>query len=269
MPFTAAHPLAVIPVHRWLQRWTLPSALVIGSITPDLSYALPFRIARTQSHSIPGLVWFCLPVGCAAYVIFHLALKYPLISLAPARFRERLGSVAGASRRLPSVSWSVVLTSLLLGAATHVAWDSFTHGGGLPVRMFDVLRVPVFAIGSHEILAYRVLQHVSTLVGLVLLWRWVARWLNDAAIEPVPVLALTPSERLVVVATLMTVPVVWGLVVALSHLLGPINGSVVHRALARGFKSSLAASGMVLLGYSAWWYLWWSPRSAEASSSRR
>lgn len=268
MPFTIAHPVAVIPLHRYLRRWTVPSALAIGSIVPDLSYLFPFGVARGDSHSLGGLFWFCLPVGCGAYLIFHLVLKRPLISLAPAGVRDRLSSIDSGSRRLPSVPWLAVLGSLLLGAATHLVWDAFTHGGGLAVRTSDLLRVPLFTVGSYRVLRYTVLQHGSTLFGILVLSWWLRRWLRSAAAGPEPMFSLTPSERFVAVATMLAIPAAWGLAVALSNLSGSGSGPTMRIALGRGVVSALSALGVSLLGFSAWWHLWWTPASDARLKAR-
>ena len=68
LPFPT-HPVAVLPLKRWRPRWFNGVALVLGSMAPDLAYALdgsgwpvwPF------SHEYAGLFGWCLPitlVGC-------------------------------------------------------------------------------------------------------------------------------------------------------------------------------------------------------------
>ncbi|MGH8296134.1 MAG: DUF4184 family protein, partial [Steroidobacteraceae bacterium] len=44
MPFTLAHPAAVLPLRRAPLLRTVP--LIIGSMTPDVPYFLPWRIAK-------------------------------------------------------------------------------------------------------------------------------------------------------------------------------------------------------------------------------
>ena len=39
------------------------SALVVGSVAPDLGYLLYLAPAGTVSHTVAGLFVFCLPVG--------------------------------------------------------------------------------------------------------------------------------------------------------------------------------------------------------------
>jgi Domain of unknown function (DUF4184) len=63
MPFTFAHPAIAVPLLRPLGCYGVLSALVIGSLAPDLAYVLPLSVPRHKSHSLTGLLWFCLPVG--------------------------------------------------------------------------------------------------------------------------------------------------------------------------------------------------------------
>jgi hypothetical protein len=69
--------------------------------------------------------------------------------------------------RLPDASWLAVAVSLLLGAASHLAWDAFTHPSAPVVRALDVLRAPLFAVGSYQVFTYKVLQHGGTLLGVL------------------------------------------------------------------------------------------------------
>ena len=80
MPYPFAHPAAVLP----MGRFGVPSALAIGSIAPDLWHFAPL-VDRAHSHGADALLWFCLPVGVAAYLLFHLVLKAPLIALVARR----------------------------------------------------------------------------------------------------------------------------------------------------------------------------------------
>jgi hypothetical protein len=63
------------------------------------------------------------------------------------------------------------LLSLVIGIATHLVWDSFTHGDGYVVTHVPLLSATAFG----DLTWARLLQHVSTVVGLVViavyLWR--------------------------------------------------------------------------------------------------
>jgi hypothetical protein len=70
LPFTGSHPAAVLP----LLRTPLPaSALVIGSLTPDLPYYVPIRLAgfyppvtlRGPTHTLWGVLTLDVVIGGA------------------------------------------------------------------------------------------------------------------------------------------------------------------------------------------------------------
>jgi hypothetical protein len=155
VPYPFAHPAAVLPLVRPMGRFAVPSALAIGSIVPDLWHFVPL-VDRAASHSLAGLVWFCLPAGLLVYVLFHVLLKEPLIAL----ISPRLASFS--PRGLPRVAWRAVVVSLLVGALTHLIWDELTHSNS--------------AEGPNW------LQHVNTLAGSGVLGWWIAAKLRHAAI---------------------------------------------------------------------------------------
>ena len=83
MPFTVSHVAAVLPGHRLLARAQVFSAAVIGSMVTDFGLLLPEKLARWQTHSIPALLHFCLPVGLAAYVLMLLLIKPAVLQIVP------------------------------------------------------------------------------------------------------------------------------------------------------------------------------------------
>ena len=170
MPYPFAHPAAVLPLIGPMGRSAVPSALVTGSIVPDLWYFVPLA-TRETGHSAAGLILFCLPAGLLCYVVFHLLLKQPLIDLLSPRLARF------AAQRLPQRPWHAVLLCLLIGSATHLAWDSFTHEEGLVVEAFPALQAQLFAIGAYPVRVFQLLQHASTLLGtaFVAWWLW-RRW---------------------------------------------------------------------------------------------
>jgi hypothetical protein len=165
VPYPFAHPVAVLPLVRPMGRFAVPSALVIGSVVPDLWYFVPF-VSRADSHSAAALFWFCLPVGFAAYAMFHLLLKHPLIALLPHAVSRRLGSFT--SPGLPAVPWHAVIFSLLVGALTHIVWDGLTHSN------------------DHAIHGHNWLQHANTALGTAILAWWVWHKLRRAPVSAPP-----------------------------------------------------------------------------------
>jgi hypothetical protein len=181
MPLTIAHPAAAIPLQKALKQYGILSALIIGSLVPDYAYFPYMPVDRIQSHSFLGMFWFCLPVGLITYYVFHGFMKKPLTSLLPAglagRFEPHTKSDSKVSKGL---TFFAVCLSLWLGTATHLLWDSFTHEDGIAVSSIPFLQAQLFSIGSYDVIVYKILQHVSSIGGALLLAYWGFRWLQQS-----------------------------------------------------------------------------------------
>jgi membrane-bound metal-dependent hydrolase YbcI (DUF457 family) len=253
VPFTFAHPAAAVPLLRPLARYGVLSALVIGSMTPDFSYFLPFRISRSQSHSIAGLFWFCVPAGLIAYVAFHWLLARPLVDLLPARLRVRLLPVIDAHVDAP---WRAVIVSLFVGAATHIAWDAFTHAGAPLVRVSRALRFHLVTISGYPLSVYTVLQHLSTALGFALIALWIWRWARSAEADRDAARGGLSSggRAAAIVAIAAVIVVLWseskGLRPMREHTLRGVQ-FFLRRAVPSGISSTTAA----LLLYALIWQI--------------
>jgi hypothetical protein len=182
MPFTLSHPAAAIP---FLRTRLVPSALVIGCMAPDFEYFIHFAPEGGFGHTLAGVFLFDLPAAFIALWLFHVYAKDPLYTWLPAsvRRRIRLGPAALPVRNI--AQFALVLLSILIGVATHILWDSFTHKGLWPYRhwrfLHRLVQLPVY--GPMEYL--RVLQHASTVLGAAVLLLWFWRWFRRTApIEP-------------------------------------------------------------------------------------
>ena len=174
MPLTIAHAVAAIPLRRPLGRLGVLAALVIGSITPDLPLFLPLPFGRNTTHTALALLWFCLPAGILAYLLYDLVLDRPLRALMPEGFQRRRDA-------RPAVWSPAVLVSLLLGAATHSTRDAFTHGGSAGFgEWLPVIETRLFTVSGYTVYVFSVLQHLSTTFGLILLAVWIWRWYHRA-----------------------------------------------------------------------------------------
>jgi membrane-bound metal-dependent hydrolase YbcI (DUF457 family) len=218
MPFTLAHPAAAVPLRRVLGNSGVLSALVIGSLTPDFAYFLPWNVdlmeARGGTHSLLGILWFCLPVGLLAYGIFHALVKHPVLLLLPEGLHARLTPVANG---VPGTGvgrysfWAVIL-SLGVGALTHPLWDGFTHYGSLGMQFLPVLGTTVAQVFGQTVRLYNVLQHASTVLGLSLLTWWTVRWYRAAPGAGVAGPRLPERTRVAIVATIVGVTALGSLV---------------------------------------------------------
>lgn len=252
MPHTFAHPAAAILLRRLLGSFGVPAALVIGSMVPDVVYFIRGYVSRVQSHGLAGLFWFCLPVGLVSYGAFH-ALVAPLVhAIAPSRVRDRLPETwsRGALPRRGAVA---VAVSVILGAATHLVWDSFTHRSSAVVRAVPMLHAPLFAWQGNTVHVFTVLQHGSTLLGLTLLAWWWNRWLRATP----PRAAIAPPStfvRRVLVAALALPPVLVGSALGWDHVdPGAGFANQLRQFLGRGFFAGGAALLVSLLVVGAVW----------------
>src|SRR3954470_12772459 len=166
MPFTLSHPAAVIP----LRRLGVFSAMVIGSMMPDSLYFMPFGSTHeSYGHSLAGLFFYCLPAGVALLWIYHSFLKLPFIAFFPASQQGKLLAAAQGFRFAPLSRFLAIAASVLLGAASHVAWDAFTHQSGWGAQLFPVLRKSVVIPPHFGFFVTELLQLASSLFGLVII----------------------------------------------------------------------------------------------------
>jgi hypothetical protein len=257
MPFTFAHPAAVLPIRRLWPRAVVLSALVIGSMTPDFAYLMPGLVTRLQSHSPRGSVFFTLPVGFATYLIYHWVLKAPLAALLPASLQPRAAEQIARSPGLPARSIPAVLFSLWIGGLTHIVWDQFTHQGSRVVRIFPALATTLFTIHDYPIRLFRVLQHASTLLGLLaiaLVLRGVARRPPEAGPPAVLPERLSAPDRAARVAALVLLPAVAALALVWEDWREAASDADYHSAMFVTVATSLSCLGLSLLVYGLAWH---------------
>ena len=177
MPFTFAHPAAAVPLAR---RGLVLSALVVGSMAPDFVHFLTLSARNNFGHTLPGVFLFCIPTGLAVLWLFHAFVKRPALALFPASQQARLMPLADGFHFGPMRRLIFIILSLIIGAFTHIAWDSLTHSHGWLVDHWAILKSPITAPNDKPVEVFKILQHGSTLIGMALLVCWYARWLRRA-----------------------------------------------------------------------------------------
>ena len=252
MPFTPSHIAAILP---FVRSPLAPAALVIGSMVPDLPYFLPLGIPRELTHSIPGVPLADLPMGILVLALWALVFRAPVIDFAPEWLRARFRLPTRRLNWRPSLrQMSVTLVSLLVGIATHLLWDAFTHPDGWVVLQIASLRAQ---LGPFTV--YRWAQYVSSIGGLMIFAMWAAGWVRRT--PPVENRALeTDSGRLASRARL-TAWVILGVVqagVALTIWIGGLaagadlfNRTVLYRTA----TISIACAGLLAVLACVGWYL--------------
>jgi hypothetical protein len=172
MPFTLAHPAAVLPLRRFRYLQTVP--LIVGSITPDLPYFVPARFGRlmADTHTIYGSFVYDIPIGLAV-LLFGFLLRRPFTALLSVRGRALCLQAMEPFVDRP-LAWAVAPIAILIGTWTHIIWDSFTHETGWMVRRVSALSAPI-TIGWYTGMLCHVLQYVSSVAGLAVLIIWYRR----------------------------------------------------------------------------------------------
>ena len=181
MPFTLSHIVAAVPFnkglgkHSKLSKYTALSPLIIGSMTPDIAYLTPFLVhQRVDSHTLIGIYLFCIPMGLTIYFLYHWLMAPVIVSFFPKSIKDHLNPDLFIGK-LPSTPSHILLFSLILGALTHLVWDFFTHQSGIP-QYSQWMDTPLTNLDGYDIMPYRVLQHLSSILGLLLLIYWLVKW---------------------------------------------------------------------------------------------
>ncbi|MGW2476800.1 DUF4184 family protein [Streptomyces sp. NPDC001665] len=196
MPFTLSHAAAVLPGIRrdgTGRGPLLASALVAGSFAPDLTYFADSVIPGAMefgevTHAVWGVVTVDVLITAVALGLW-LLLRDPLVALLPERWRGRVrawlrggGAPTGAGRwelGVRDAGWFAV--SAVIGSATHVVWDAFTHHDRWGVRLVPgldghVAGYPVFTL----------VQYGTSAPALLLLAWFTASGLRRTGDRPVP-----------------------------------------------------------------------------------
>ena len=189
MPVPLAHPAAVLPLRRYCPKHLSFSALVIGSVVPDVAYA--FNIHRSfptvitacfgsplrewladrgvrswdgLSHSLLGSVVFCLPLGLLLLAAFRLS-RASLVATLPNPHRDVLAPLCQAAGH----SLLTYAGSLLIGVFSHLAWDSLAKDDWWLARAWPLLQMEVVDAGSAHIEVYQAIWIISSVGGTLAL----------------------------------------------------------------------------------------------------
>lgn len=239
MPFTLAHPIAVVP----LRRMGLGlEALAIGAMVPDLVLFARLPVGYALTHSPIGILTVDLVLGVLLLMIWTVLLRAPLTDAMPLWARERLP--APPPMRMPGpMPVLAAAAGVVIGAITHVLWDSFTHGYGVFVGMIPALRAMIGPLPVHAWL-----QHASGALGLLGLAVLSALALRRAQPRPIP----RRCPRLAPLVLL--VPCVVGALTA-----GVVAGALWGRTSAEVLayvavtRSITAAALMLMVCAAGWW----------------
>lgn len=128
---------------------------------------------KENAHTLMGTMTFSLPIGIIVLLIFYW-IAPEIAFLLPSPHREAL------QPRINVHTFSVrevlmAACGIVLGAWTHVLWDSFTHRTGWIVERVPLLGQTLLGTGMSS---YVALQYLSSVLGLCLLAYIYGRWMN-------------------------------------------------------------------------------------------
>ena len=262
MPFTLSHPAAVVPI----RRYGILSALVVGSMMPDTLYFLPGLSGhRGYAHSLPGLFFYCLPAGIALLWLYHKLLKKPLIALFPASQHGKLLAASPDFHLLPLRHLVVIVASVIMGAASHLTWDSFTHPNGWIASRFAIFHSFLPFPRPFHLQVTEALQYSNSVLGLLVLAIYYRRWLKSAqASHHAAELHLPQAFRVLMLTAFAAGAVAPAIALVAS------NPGWLH--LRRDFIGDSAVDGikmvcLEILVFAAAWHLGHTPAQGTAESS--
>jgi len=165
MPFTFSHPAIILPLRYLPKKWFSLTGLVIGSITPDFEYFIRMKIQSNYSHTFYGIFWFDLPLAILLSFIFYYFIRNALFYNLPYFIKQRVIDYTAFNWNSHfKQNWIIILISIIIGIASHLLWDGFTHNHGYFADQISLLKNN-FNFFGNEIPIWKIAQHLSTLIG--------------------------------------------------------------------------------------------------------
>ena len=169
MPFTFSHPAIILPLNYLPKKWISITGLIIGSITPDFEYFIRMKVESIYSHTILGVFWFDLPLAIILSFIFHNLVKDEFVKNLPNVICQRFLKIKSLNWNLYfNKNWKIIIISILIGILSHLFWDGFTHENGFFVNKILILSKTI-EVFNNKIKIFKILQHLSTLIGVIII----------------------------------------------------------------------------------------------------
>jgi hypothetical protein len=180
MPFTFAHPAAILPFSYLSKKYISFTGLVVGSIIPDFEYFIRFSAKRHYSHTWAGIFWFDLPLALLVCFLFHNVVRDPLIRNLPRPVWSRCVHSLGFNwNKWFRHKWVAVVCSIIVGATLHLIWDRLTHETSETLQQTAYIQSKT--IPERDALLYYTYWGINSIVGIALLL--VSFWKMPAAKE--------------------------------------------------------------------------------------
>lgn len=159
MPFTLAHTVIASPISK-LSNNTLPiAALAIGSMTPDL-FRLFSNSLGLETHTWSAIFHANLPLGLAFCCLWYGLFRPTLYTCLALKDDLNISSFLSFLKFV-----MVICIALILGNATHVLWDGFTHLDSRTLIHSSILESSI-SLFNREYSYYFILQILSSALPL-------------------------------------------------------------------------------------------------------
>jgi len=168
MPFTPAHPAILLPAHLLPRRYISWTALLIGSMVPDMEYFMFMNPGSRMSHTLYGVVNFNLPVTILLAIAWH-QFAGPVLMKAFPFTRKMYTTIHEDYAGWLAKNWLVFLISALVGIFSHLFLDGFCHHTGFMVQRIPYLQEMITVFGFTLRRCYLV-WYVASAIGLVMMF---------------------------------------------------------------------------------------------------
>ena len=195
------------------------------------------------SHSILGLLFYCVPVALITYFLFEYIGKYFLIDISPLWVRQKLALYRNTNPRVTLGNIAALIAATIIGGISHIIWDAFTHNSGWGLQFFPALASDL-KLFSYSVPYFKLVQYGSSIIGLPLLVIFAVFYLkkggSQATIEGI---TLSFNCRFAIVFSFM-------LATALVAYFNFSYSSEIMYVLGRTIKQSIAIGIVLFFAYS-------------------
>lgn len=234
MPFTLSHAMFAVPLKYIKPKYFSTTGLILGSMSPDLEYFVKLEPYRSIGHSLLGLFLQAIPLSMIIAYLIHHVIKVPLSLHITSRYdlNTRFYHFLQLESLRSMRSWIVLIVSIIIGFATHVFIDGFTHAHGHFVKQIPVLNDVLLM----NIPTYKALQYGFSMLGMLFLCCVLAFYLYRSNTLSTVGIKVTKQQKykfwLIVILTAILVTILKLLLSSSHNILGimfvaPISGTFI------------------------------------------
>lgn len=202
MPVTfPAHQGFIVGAKLAAPKWFDGTALCIAAATPDLAYGVNNWLA-VRSHTGVGFLVWAVPLALLSTILVRWRAADGIFGILPDLGPLQLHSYRVLGTKSPNIAVTVV--SALLGSASHIGFDAFTHDNRWGSNLLG-LNTPLFTDPfGREFTAARILQYLGHTGGslvfvaaVILISRTnrLQKWYGTDAVATARSASLSPVAR--------------------------------------------------------------------------